>query len=70
MQMSQIRLLFLDEPTTNLDDRRRDRLADRITQLDGLRQIFVITHDDAFERDTHHVLRVRKEDGVSFVEVG
>ncbi len=70
MQMSQIRLLFLDEPTTNLDDHRRDRLADRITQLDGLRQIFVITHDDAFERDTHHVLRVHKEDGTSFVQMG
>lgn len=70
MQMSQIRLLFLDEPTTNLDERRRDQLANRITQLDGLKQIFVITHDDAFERDTHHVLRVHKEDGVSLVEVG
>jgi len=69
MQMSQIRLLFLDEPTTNLDGHRRDRLADRITQLDGLQQIFVITHDDMFERDTHHVLRVRKEDGTSFVQV-
>ena len=69
MQMSQIRLLFLDEPTTNLDDRRRDRLANRMTQLDGLRQVFIITHDDVFERDTHHVLRVRKEDGVSLVEV-
>ncbi|MDQ4075963.1 MAG: AAA family ATPase [Chloroflexota bacterium] len=70
MQMSQIRTLFLDEPTTNLDDHRRDKLADRITQLDGLKQIFVITHDDSFERETHHVLRVRKENGLSRVEIG
>lgn len=70
MQMSQVRMLFLDEPTTNLDERRRDNLADRITKLEGLQQIFVITHDDSFKRETHHVLRVQKENGMSIVKVG
>jgi exonuclease SbcC len=70
MQMSPVRMLFLDEPTTNLDERRRDKLTDRITKLEGLQQIFVITHDDSFERETHHVLRVRKENGMSIVKVG
>ncbi len=69
LQLSQIRFIFLDEPTANLDDKRRDQLADRITRLKGLRQVFVITHDDAFERETHHVLHVIKEQGVSRVEV-
>jgi exonuclease SbcC len=70
IQMSDLRILFLDEPTANLDDTRRDKLADRITSLEGLQQIFVITHDDAFRRDTHHFIQVSKQDGVSIVQVG
>jgi DNA repair exonuclease SbcCD ATPase subunit len=69
LQMSQVRLLFLDEPTANLDDERRDRLADRITRLEGLQQIFVITHDDAFQRETHHLVHLTRENGASRVEV-
>lgn len=69
IQMSQIRLLFLDEPTANLDDTRREKLAERITRLESLKQIFVITHDDAFRPETQHVLQVRKENDVSRIEV-
>ncbi|HPH97277.1 MAG TPA: hypothetical protein PKW33_11790 [Anaerolineaceae bacterium] len=68
--MSDLRFLFLDEPTANMDDIRRDKLADRITRLEGLKQIFVITHDDAFRRDTHHFIQVTKESGISRVEIG
>jgi len=70
MADSNLRWLFLDEPTANMDDKRRDRLADRITQLSHLDQIFVITHDDAFERDTHHVIQVSKQGGVSIARDG
>ena len=65
MSDSNIRWLFLDEPTANMDDKRRDKLADRITHLDQLDQIFVITHDDAFDRDTHHLIQISKLNGVS-----
>lgn len=68
--MSDLRFLFLDEPTANMDDTRRDKLADRITRLEGLKQIFVITHDDAFRRDTHHFIQVTKDSGISHVEIG
>jgi len=70
IQMSDLRVLFLDEPTANMDDTRRDNLADRITSIEGLKQIFVITHDDAFRRDTHHFIQISKQDGVSIVQVG
>jgi len=70
IQMSDLRILFLDEPTANMDDTRRDKLADRITRLEGLKQIFVITHDDAFRRDTHNFIQVSKQDGVSTVQAG
>jgi exonuclease SbcC len=69
-ELSGIRVAFFDEPTAHLDEERRTNLADQITQIKGFRQLFVISHDDTFERDTHHVIRVSKVDGVSKVEVG
>ncbi len=66
---SNLRLLFLDEPTANMDDARRNQLAEQITRLEGLNQLFVITHDDAFERSAHHVLQVFKNNDVSRVEI-
>jgi exonuclease SbcC len=66
---SNLRLLFLDEPTANMDDARRNQLAEQITHLEGLNQLFVITHDDAFERAAHHVLQVFKRDDISVVEI-
>ena len=69
-EMSDIRIAFFDEPTAHLDDERRENLARQITQIKGFHQLFVISHDDTFERETNHVLRVTKENGVSRVEVG
>jgi len=69
-EMSDIRIAFFDEPTAHLDDERRENLASQITQIKGFHQLFVISHDDTFERETHHVLRVSKENGISQVEVG
>lgn len=69
-EMSAIRIAFFDEPTAHLDEERRSNLASQITQIKGFSQLFVISHDDTFERDTHHVLHVSKENGVSRVEVG
>jgi DNA repair protein SbcC/Rad50 len=62
-----LRILFLDEPTANMDDKRREKLADRITSLDQLDQIFVVTHDDAFQRIPIMLLNIEKENGVSVV---
>lgn len=69
-EMSEIRIAFFDEPTAHLDEQRRENLAEQIANIQGFNQLFVISHDDTFERDTHHVLRVRKENGLSRVEVG
>ncbi|GAB4531114.1 MAG: SMC family ATPase [Anaerolineae bacterium] len=67
-ELSAIDVAFFDEPTSNLDDTRRDSLADQILSVKGFSQLFVISHDDTFERATHNIVRVRKEDGVSRVE--
>jgi exonuclease SbcC len=69
-ELSAIDVAFFDEPTSNLDDARRDSLAEQILAVKGFSQLFVISHDDTFERMTNNVVRVRKEDGVSKVEVG
>jgi exonuclease SbcC len=67
-EVSAIDIAFFDEPTANLDDHRRDNLAEQILNVKGFSQLFVISHDDTFERDTDHVVRVIKENGVSRVE--
>jgi hypothetical protein len=66
-------VLFLDEPTTHLDARRRRALAETLRSLRGriggreglvpLRQMFLISHDDAFEGLQDQVIRVRAGDG-------
>jgi exonuclease SbcC len=68
-ELSAIDVAFFDEPTSNLDDTRRDSLAEQILSVKGFSQLFVISHDDTFERATHHIVRVHKENGVSKVEV-
>ena len=69
-EMSSVDIAFFDEPTASLDDERRDNLAEQLAGIKGFSQLFIISHDDTFERDIQHVLRVSKIDGVSRVEVG
>ncbi len=68
-EVSAVDIAFFDQPTTNLDDHRRDNLAEQLLNVKGFSQLFVISHDDTFERDTDNVVRVAKENGVSRVEV-
>ncbi len=67
-EMSNIDVAFFDEPTTNLDESRRESLARQILEIKGFRQLFVISHDDTFEQATERLIRVRKVNGVSVVE--
>jgi exonuclease SbcC len=66
-EVSEIDVAFFDEPTANLDDRRRDNLARQILDIKGFSQLFVISHDDTFEQDTDNVVRIVKQDGESHV---
>ncbi len=60
---------FLDEPTQNLDATRRENLAEQIQRLTGFSQLFVISHDDTFERLLQSVIHVEKINGVSRVSL-
>ncbi len=66
-EISNIDIAFFDEPTTNLDDARRDNLAEQILGIRGFSQLFVVSHDDTFERATDHVVRLSKDGGTSKV---
>jgi exonuclease SbcC len=60
-QLSDVRLAFFDEPTTNMDAERRERLAEQISQITRKRtfdQLFVISHDDTFEEYVDNVITV------------
>ncbi len=57
-RLSNIRFVFLDEPTSNLDGVRRGQLASNLKTLGRIEQIFVISHDDTFEEHLDHVIRL------------
>lgn len=66
-EMSGIDVAFFDEPTADLDAFRRESLAERISDVKGLSQVFVISHDDTFESSAENTIRVVSEEGASHV---
>ena len=60
--------VFLDEPTQNMDEIRRENLSEQITKIKGFKQVFVISHDDTFNEKYAHIVKVQKIDGESRVE--
>jgi DNA repair protein SbcC/Rad50 len=63
--ISNLDFAFFDEPTTNLDVEKKENLANAIKNIEGLRQFFVISHDNTFEDEAHHVIHFKKEDDVT-----
>ncbi len=57
-ELSEIRIAFFDEPTTNMDEERRRNLAQQIGRIKDFTQLFVISHDDAFEGFTDRIITV------------
>ncbi len=61
-ETSAIDLALFDEPTAHLDPERRDALADSILQVKGFSQLFVISHDDTFERAAQSYIRITRDE--------
>lgn len=57
-QLTDIRIAFFDEPTTNMDADRRENLAEQIGRITNFDQLFVISHDDTFETSVDNVICV------------
>ncbi len=65
--LSNCDFVFLDEPTANMDEIRRENLSEQIMNIKGFKQIFVISHDDTFNEKYGHVVRIEKTNGESRV---
>ena len=53
---------FFDEPTSNLDPSSRTNLSKLINNIKGFNQLFVISHDDCFQRNSEYVIKFYKDD--------
>lgn len=59
--LADIDIAFFDEPTTNMDKPRREQLAEAIANIKTFRQLFVISHDDTFEKVTENIIWVERD---------
>jgi exonuclease SbcC len=59
-QLTDIRIAFFDEPTSNMDAERRENLAMQLSQIKHFEQLFVISHDDTFEGYVDNVVKVER----------
>jgi exonuclease SbcC len=69
-ELSEMRIAFFDEPTTNMDEERRRNLAEQIGRIKDFDQLFVISHDDSFEGFTDQVIALGDGTGESKSEAG
>jgi len=60
-------VVFLDEPTQNLDESRREHLAQEIMRIRDFKQMVIISHDDTFNASLENVIEVEKVNGESKV---
>lgn len=60
--LADVDIAFFDEPTTNMDRPRRERLAEAIANIRSFHQLFVISHDDTFEKVTENIIMVMRDD--------
>lgn len=61
--LADLNIAFFDEPTTNMDRSRREGLAEAIGRIRNFEQLFVISHDDTFEKITEAVIQVDRQVG-------
>ncbi|NYB51134.1 MAG: AAA family ATPase [Methanobacteriaceae archaeon] len=62
-----LELIMLDEPTIHLDTYRRQELIDLLKKMSIIPQMIIVTHDADLEDAADNILRIEKEDGVSFL---
>src|SRR5262249_22144047 len=61
-ELSDMRIAFFDEPTTNMDEERRRNLAEQIGRIKDFDQLFVISHDDSFEGFTDQIITLGSQE--------
>jgi exonuclease SbcC len=67
-EFSRVGIAVFDEPTTNLDEGRRDLLANTIGKVRedyNFEQLFIISHDTAFSSMTEQEIHLIKRDNIT-----
>ncbi len=59
--------VILDEPTDGFSDQQLDKMRDVLQQL-NVEQLIIVSHEQKIENFVEHVLRFKKEGGISFLE--
>ncbi|MFH1503517.1 MAG: AAA family ATPase [Candidatus Diapherotrites archaeon] len=60
-------LVILDEPTDGFSDQQLDKMRNVLEQLD-VSQLIIVSHEQKIESFVEHIIRFKKEDGVSVIE--
>ncbi len=61
-QIASVGVAFLDEPTANLDQQKKQNLVAQLKDLDELNQLFVVSHDRTFESMTERTVELNKDE--------
>jgi exonuclease SbcC len=61
-QLASLGVAFLDEPTTNLDQQKKQNLVNQLDDLDQLNQLMVVSHDRTFESMTERTIELEKDE--------
>lgn len=61
-QLASVGVAFLDEPTANLDQQKKQNLVAQLRELDELNQLFVVSHDRTFESMTERTIELEKDE--------
>jgi len=69
MSKGNIETILLDEPTIHLDSYRRHELIDLLRSLSVLPQMIIVTHDSELENAADTIIKVKKENGISKIEI-
>ena len=61
-------IVILDEPTDGFSDQQLDKMRDVLQQL-NVKQLILVSHEQKIESFVENVIRFKKEQGVTKVEV-
>ncbi|MFA9518118.1 AAA family ATPase [Halopenitus sp. H-Gu1] len=68
-QLASVGVAFLDEPTANLDQQKKQNLVAQLEDLDELNQLFVVSHDRTFESMTERTVELTKDEDREMTKV-
>lgn len=62
-----LEMIMLDEPTIHLDAYRRQELIDLLKKMSIIPQMIIVTHDVDLEDAADNIMKIEKEEGISFL---